>query len=132
MADYSTLGRYALRMATAAQIGLIAMMLVTTVVVPSGGRAPNWTVGLMLSLPLLVLLPGVARGIVSTHIWASFVSMLYFAIAVTNLFLPRRSVFDIVELLLASTLFTTAMLYARWRSRELRTSHQMSRTNEQL
>lgn len=118
--DYAVLSRYALRIASGSQIGLLVMMMVTTALLPSGGREPNWIVGLLLSTPLLVLLPGVLRGVVSTHIWASFVAMLYFAIAVTNLFLPRRTLFDGVELLLSLTLFTSAMLFVRWHSRARR------------
>lgn len=122
MADYQTLSRYTLRVAGASHIGLLLMMVLTTVVIPSGGRAPNWIVGLLLSLPLLVLLPGVLRGVFTTHIWTSFVAMLYFAIAVTNLFLPRRAFSDWVELVLSVVLFTSTMLFVRWCSRARRSS----------
>ena len=118
--DYAALSRRTLYIASASLIGLILMLLLTTGVVPSGGRAPNWTVGLLLSAPLLLLLPWVVRGAVAAHVWTSFVSLLYFGIAVTNLFLPRRGVADWIELLLSIALFLSTMLFARWRSRALR------------
>ncbi len=120
VADYSTLSRCALRVAIGSHVGLLLMMVLTTVVIPSGGRAPNWTVGLLLSVPLLGLLPGVVRGGFTTHIWTSFVAMLYFAIAVTNLFLPRGALSDWIELVLSVALFTSTMLFVRWRSRARR------------
>lgn len=120
MADCAVLQRGALQVARFSLLGLLAMMVLTTVVVPSGGRAPNWTICALVSTPLLLLLWGVLRGSVTAHIWASFVSLLYFTLAVINLFSPRRSLFDGFELLLSIALFVAAMLYARWRSRALR------------
>ncbi len=125
MNNYAQLSRRALWVTRASLIGLLVLMVLTTVVVPSGGRAPNWIICLLLSAPLLVVLPGVVRGAVAAHIWASFVSMFYFIVAVTNLFLPRRSLFDGLELLLSMTLFVAAMLFARWRSRALRVASEV-------
>jgi len=122
VADYVTLSRRALRVACISHLGLLLMMVLTTVVIPSGGRAPNVTMALLLSAPLLVLLPWVLRGNINAHIWTSFVSMLYFAIAVTNLFMPRRSLADGVELLLSIALFSATMLYVRWSSRARRSA----------
>lgn len=122
--DYAGLSLRAQRVASVSLIALIAMMLLTTGVMPSGGRAPNWVVGLLLSTPLLTVLPWVLRGSVTAHVWASFISLLYFGIAVTNLFLPRRGLFDGIELLLSIALFTATLLFARWRSRALRAVHE--------
>lgn len=118
--DYAGLARRVLPVAGVSLVGLVVMMLLTTAVLPSGGRAPNLTVGLLLSLPLLVVLPWVVRGVVAAHIWASFVSLLYFGIAVTSLFLPRGGIADWIELLLSIVLFSSTLLFARWRSRALR------------
>ncbi len=120
MTDYQTLSARAQWIATGALVGLLLMMVLTTMVMPTGGRAPNWQVGMLLSLPLLVVMPWLLRGSVTAHIWAGFLSLFYFGIAVTNLFLPRGGLSDWIELLLSITLFTATMLYARWRSRAQR------------
>ena len=120
MADDAKLSRRALALAVGSLIGLLAMIVLTTAVLPSGGRAPNLTVCLLLSLPLAGLLPGVVRASITAHIWTSFVAMLYFAIAVTNLFMPRRAPTDWVELVLSVLLFTTTMMFVRWHSRARR------------
>src|SRR5690606_35865289 len=108
-------------------LGLLLAQVLATLVIPSGGRAPNATIWLLASAPLLILLPGVWRGRVRAHAWLGFVSLLYFLLAVANLATPRRSLLDGVELLLSILLFTASLFYVRWRSRALRsfpeTSH---------
>lgn len=103
-------------------LGLLLAQVLATLVIPSGGREPNVTIWLLVSAPLLVLLPGVWRGGVKAHAWLSFVSLIYFTFAVNNLAVPRRSLLDGVELLLSIVLFSASMLYVRWHSRALRSA----------
>jgi uncharacterized membrane protein len=69
-----------------------------------------------LSLPLLVFLPGLWRGGVRSLAWLSFVSMLYFAQAVTAVFAAPRVV-TVLELIASVTLFICTLLFVRWRAR---------------
>ncbi len=86
---------------------------------PPGLLAPL-AVGLLL-LPLLLAAPGLLRGLPYTHAWVSMIALLYFTHAIAELFanpLGRR--FALLELLLATSLYFGAMLYARWRARQLK------------
>lgn len=69
--------------------------------------------------PLLVFLPGLLRGHWKTYLWLCFVILVYFMVAVSELFGPYRDAADVLELILIVTLFTASMLYGRWRQREL-------------
>ena len=79
-------------------------------------RAVLWAVWV---LPLLLFLPGLARGAWKSHLWLCFVVMVYFTVSVSELFDPRRNLADWAELAAIVVLFTASMLYARWRQREL-------------
>jgi uncharacterized membrane protein len=75
-----------------------------------------WTVWV---LPLLLFLPGLLRGAWKSHLWLCFVLMVYFTVTVSELFDPRREAADWLELAAIVVLFVAAMMYARWRQREL-------------
>jgi uncharacterized membrane protein len=95
---------------------LLAVIALQTLIAPSGNRQPNIIVWLVLSLPLLVFLPGLLRGGVRSLAWLSFVSMLYFAQAVTAVFaVPGPS--TVLELVASVVLFTCTLLFVRWRAR---------------
>jgi uncharacterized membrane protein len=71
-------------------------------------------------LPLLVFLPGLIRDRVRTHIWLCFVILLYFLTVVLRLFYNPADPVAWVAMASIVTCFVAAMLYARWRSQELR------------
>lgn len=119
-AGYARLARLCSRVVWGSYLGLLLAIALATLVIPSGGRAPNATIWLILSVPLLIFLPGLWRGRVMTHAWLCFVSMLYFAIAVTNLAVPHWRLLDVAELLLSVALFGSTLMFVRWRSRALR------------
>lgn len=102
-------------------LGLLLAVTLATLVMPSGERAPNPTVWLLVSVPLLILLPGLWRGRVTTHIWLCFVSLFYFLRGMDGL-ASYRSALDVIELSLSIVLFCSALLYVRWRSRALRSA----------
>jgi uncharacterized membrane protein len=99
-----------------ATLVLLAVIALQTLVAPSGNRQPNIVVWLVLSLPLLVFLPGLWRGSVRSLAWLSFVSMLYFAQAVTAVFAGLGAV-TVLELLASVALFIFTLLFVRWRAR---------------
>ena len=70
-------------------------------------------------LPLLIFIPGLIRERYKSLSMLCFVSLLYFVIAVTNLFAPNRIAFDIVELVLIVVMFSAAMMFSRWKQYSL-------------
>ena len=71
-------------------------------------------------LPLLVFLPGVFRDRPRTYIWLCFVILLYFLTVVLRLFYNPADPVAWVAMACIVTGFVGAMMYARWRSQELR------------
>ncbi len=82
-------------------------------------QAP-WVVWLAYCLPLLIFLPGMLRDKLRSYIWLCFISLLYFTRLVVNLFAEPGSALAIVGMVAVVTLFIAAMMYVRWRAREVR------------
>jgi uncharacterized membrane protein len=55
-----------------------------------------------------------------SYIWLCFVCLGYFMILVQRIFAQPDSLLVVIGLVAVVTLFTAAMLYVRWRARELR------------
>lgn len=96
---------------------LLAALALSTLVWPSRGREPNVVIWLLLTVPLLIFLPGLVRGAIRTHSWLSFVTLLYFAMAVPNVFHPDGRELAVAEVVGSVILFVSAMLYVRWAAR---------------
>ena len=79
-----------------------------------------WIIWLGKLLPLLIFLPGMWRDNLRSFIWLCFVSLLYFISQVERLFAQPDSLLAMVGLVAVVVLFVAAMLYVRWRARELR------------
>ena len=82
-------------------------------------QAP-WIIWLAKLLPLLMFLPGMLKDNLRSYIWVCFVSLLYFISLVERIFAQPDSALAVVGLLAVSVLFVAAMLYVRWRARELK------------
>jgi uncharacterized membrane protein len=82
-------------------------------------QAP-WIVWLAWCLPLLIFLPGMLRDRLRSYIWLCFVCLLYFMRLVVSVFAEPDSVVAIVGMVAVVTLFIAAMMYVRWRAREIR------------
>jgi uncharacterized membrane protein len=96
---------------------LLAIIAFETLVAPSGGRQPNPVVWIALSLPLMIFLPGLWRGGLRSYAWLSFVSLLYFAQAVTALFAGQQHLLERLDLIASVALFSCTLLFIRWRAR---------------
>lgn len=96
---------------------LLVLVALDTLIMPTGERHANPLVWFVLSLPLLMLVPGAWRGRFQSFIWLGFVSMLYFAQAVVALFSTRWRGLDIAQLVFSIALFAGALLFVRWRAR---------------
>lgn len=79
-----------------------------------------WIIWLGKLVPLLIFVPGMLRDNLRTYIWLCFVSLLYFIALVERLFAQPGSLPAITGTVAVVVLFVAAMLYVRWRARELR------------
>lgn len=76
---------------------------------------PTALVLLFTAVPLLLPLRGMLHGRPSSHLWASFLMMLYFMHGVVEAFVnPAQRIPALLEIALSLTVFLAAALYARW------------------
>ncbi|MEH6582378.1 MAG: DUF2069 domain-containing protein [Halioglobus sp.] len=71
-------------------------------------------------LPLLIFLPGMLKNSLRSYIWVCFVCLMYFLVLVERLFAQPDSVLAITGMVAVVVLFNAAMLFVRWRARELK------------
>lgn len=83
-----------------------------------------WVIWLGKLLPLLIFLPGMLKGNLRSFIWLCFVSLLYFIALVERLFALPGNPQAVTGMVAVVTLFIAAMMYVRWRARELRAADQ--------
>ena len=83
-------------------------------------QAAPWFIWLVKLLPLLLFVPGMLRDNLRSYIWLCFVCLGYFMLLVQRIFATPSDLLVITGLVAVVVLFTTAMLYVRWRARELR------------
>lgn len=79
-----------------------------------------WFLWLVKLLPLLLFLPGMLRDNLRSYIWICFVCLGYFLVLVQRIFAEPDSPLVIIGLAAVVVLFIAAMMYVRWRARELR------------
>lgn len=77
--------------------------------------ARTWVISGIELFPLLLVAPGMLLGSARVHAWACFVMNLYFIKGVLAWIDPARAWLGMLETLLSVTLFTTSLLYVRWR-----------------
>lgn len=82
-------------------------------------QAP-WFIWMVKCLPLLMFLPGMLKDNLRSYIWLCFVCLGYFLILVQRVFAQPGDLLVISGLVAVVILFIAAMLYVRWRARELR------------
>lgn len=71
-------------------------------------------------LPLLLPFKGIVQAKPYTHAWANFIILFYIIHGITVLYaVPLERSFALVELILASCMFTGCSLFARFRGKEL-------------
>lgn len=115
--SYDGLARLA-RRATLIAFGLLLLVIsINRWLAPVGTWRENSMIWVIQCAPLLIFLPGLWRGVVSTYAWLGFVVLVYFAAAVMRLFLPHWQALDTINLMLTIVLFVSALLFIRWRAR---------------
>jgi len=90
-----------------------------------------WILWLGKLLPLLMFVPGMVRDNLRSYIWLCFVSLLYFIALVERLFALPGNVLATVGMIAVVTLFCAAMMYVRFRTRELRSSAEPAQRNKE-
>ena len=85
---------------------------------------------LVMVSPLLLPLRGLLHGRPYTHMWAGLLALLYFTHGLMEAYVnPAERLYAVTEALLAVGLFSAAVLYARWRSREIKESRKPAITD---
>jgi uncharacterized membrane protein len=82
---------------------------------PAQGDNP-WVIWLVHVLPLAAFTPTLIAGKPRGHVWLCFVLLVYFLEAVIAALVPPTRWLGGIDCALLVTLFSAAMLYARWRS----------------
>ena len=116
--DYQLLAKRSRQLAQVGYWLLLLLLLLNTVIFPSCNREPNWVVLAVQSGLVLVFLPGMLKENVKSYIWLSLILLMMFLASVSTAF-ACTTVLTVAEVLLIVALFIAAMLYIRWRSREL-------------
>lgn len=71
-------------------------------------------------LPLLLPLPGILKAKPYTHAWANFIVLFYIIHGITVAYaVPEEMWYALIELCLATAMFTGCSVFARKRGREL-------------
>ncbi len=81
-----------------------------------------WIIWVFKLLPLLIFLPGLMGDRLRSYLWLCFVSLGYFVSLVERQFADPGSPLAAVGLVAVSLLFCSAMLYVRWRARQLKSA----------
>ncbi len=108
-------------------LGLIIILLCSTFA--SGGEHTEGTsiaapilIWLFKCLPLLIFIPGLMSGSHKTASWLSYITMIYFVLAVLLMFTSGSDIWGRLMPLVTLVLFTATMLYTRWKKEEEKAS----------
>jgi uncharacterized membrane protein len=96
------------------------VLLVLLQCVESLRQQPPLIVAIMRVLPLLIFVPGMWVDRLRSYLWLCFVCLLYFMALVLRLFAEPTNMVAMLAMVSVVSLFISAMLYVRWRARELR------------
>ncbi|SIS54128.1 DUF2069 domain-containing protein [Neptunomonas antarctica] len=109
----------------ASYIGLMVLFTLWFMVFHPLGTGKLWVIWAVHVLPLAGFIPSILSGNPRSHAWLCFVLLLYFieAILAVTTSVETRT-FGLFYTALVTTLFTSAMLYARWGSQFARLSHE--------
>ena len=104
--------------------GQAALAMYTLLLVQQGldawANQSPWFIWALKLAPLLLFLPGMYRDNLRSYIWLCFVSNMYFVVLVQRIFAQPDNPLVITGLVAVVLLFTFAMLYVRWRARDLK------------
>jgi uncharacterized membrane protein len=115
---------------TISRYGLLLLLLIYTV--QTAAITPlNWTMLAIGTLPIVFMFRPVWRGEPMAHAWLCFLLLMYFLVAVQNMFASNRDVFDVLRLVLVVCVFLSSMMYVRWGSRARRAAEELANETTQ-
>ena len=79
-----------------------------------------WPMWILRVLPLIIFIPGVARGSLRAVVWLCFVLLFYFVSSVELIFAKPEDPLAVLGLVVVVALFVLAALYIRLRGPQLR------------
>ncbi len=104
-------------------LALLVSLTLSTWVWVQEGRQPSITIWLIRELPVLMFIGAVFRQQLKGIAWLCFVSLLYFAMAVTEAMSPFAIWMNYVELALVVVLFCSATAFIRWHAQAMRAAN---------
>ncbi|MFT6031107.1 MAG: putative membrane protein [Oleiphilaceae bacterium] len=110
----STKNIVALHLTWTSYVLMLLMMIVTSLpaAIPEGSSV---TLILLIKLiPLLIILPGLAKDALRSHIWLCFIILFYFTQSVVETFLSSAAYTDIFITSLSVIIFLASMFYIKW------------------
>ena len=113
--------RLARALVLTAYFGLLTTLVAGIALLAPPEHVPRALALLVFGAPLLLPLRGLLHGRPYTHAWCALLALFYLMHGIYQAAVPGpgRSV-GLLETALATLLFAGCVLYARWRSRELR------------
>ena len=106
-------------------VGLLISLSLSTWVWVQEGRQPSVTIWLIRVLPLLIFVLPVFRQQLKGIAWMCFVSLLYFASAVTEAMSPFVIWINYIELARVVILFCSATAFIRWHAQAMRAAQEV-------
>jgi uncharacterized membrane protein len=110
----STKNIVALHLTWISYVLMLLMMIVTSLpaAIPKGSSV---TLILLIKLiPLLIILPGLAKDALRSHIWLCFIILFYFTQSVVNTHLHLWAFTDVFITSLTVIIFIASMFYIKW------------------
>ncbi|MEM1142580.1 MAG: DUF2069 domain-containing protein [Pseudomonadota bacterium] len=76
-------------------------------------------------VPVLIVVPGVLKDRLRSVTWLSFISLIYFVVAVERIFAEPYSLLAQLQLVAVVAVFNCSMFYVRQRAREIRAQQEV-------
>ncbi|NRB40812.1 MAG: DUF2069 domain-containing protein [Pseudomonadales bacterium] len=123
MADFgkkADIAFIATMLGVAAQFFII--IAVTLIWVPTH-KVPTWQATVMISIPMLILLPWLVKRNIRAHVWLCFIMLGYFLNAVQQCFLHEQyGILPFFEVANTIYIFSVAMMFSRWEQKRYQIS----------
>jgi uncharacterized membrane protein len=118
-------------------VSYLALLAAIFAAVLAGGseKTEHMSIGIpvfiwaILSVPLLIFIPGLISGSHKQASWLSYVTMIYFIGSILVFFTPRGELWGGLMVLSTLVLFITTMLYTRWKKEEERLNEQKEKVS---
>lgn len=100
--------------------GLVFLLMLWNAWLAPSEHFPRALAIIVLVGPLMLPLRGLLHGRPYTFSWSSYLALIYFALGVGELTRPDERHLAVLEILFSLMMFVGAILYARYRGRELK------------